>query len=172
MDQEKENHLYQLAIEQLRLSGIKFTVEDLCKVAKVSKKTFYVLYPTKGDFAKASYRYAFHQYEFVAEAYKKNPNKGTLYNLLTWVMDISMIVSEKTFNLYSMNVLLQEEANKKKEEIKQDFLSLLKETFQEEITSHPAFFYSLEKTLASLSHEKEREPLLKDLTEILMPWMR
>ena len=161
-----------LAIERLRESGVKFTVDSLCKEAKCSKKTFYVLYPSKGDFAKHVYHYAYAQYEAAASSFHEHPSRETLEHLLSWAMDVMMITSQTTFNLYSMSALLQKAALQERAKIKTDFVTTLSNTFPPSVTDHRSFFYALEKTLVALSHEKNREAILHDLSEVLAKWMR
>ena len=171
MEREKENGLYALAIERLRETGVKFTVDSLCKEARLSKKTFYLWYPSKGDFAKRVYSYAKEETQHAEFSFRQSPTASSLCHYLTWVMNVAMITSKETFNLYSLHLLLQQEALALREETRQAFQKTLLDIFPSSVTSHPSFLIGLEKILCGLSHENNHEMVLSDLSEVLISWI-
>ena len=170
MEPRNEDSLYRLAIEQIRKSGVKFTVEDLCREAKISKKTFYFLYPSKGSFAKNAYAYAFSHFDEAEKEYMENPKPGEeAYELFSSYSDLLMVTSDRTFNLYSLEQLLREKAleemEKRRKALKKDLLS----SFSSDYQKHPSIFLSIESTLAALGKENRRKALLQDYMEVMKP---
>lgn len=165
---ENEERLYRLAIEQLGKSGVKFTVEDLCREAKISKKTFYLLYPSKGSFAQKAYAYAFRCFDEAEREYRRNPYPGKeALLLLSSYSDLRMITSESTFNLYSLQQLLRQKTSAEMEQRRQALEKDLLASFASPYRNHPSLFLSIDSTLTVLGKEKNRDELLEDYLEVL-----
>jgi AcrR family transcriptional regulator len=148
----------------IKESGIKFTVDDLCRSAGISKKTFYVLFPSKGDFAKKIYEVAFDGFD---EALKSPMGEAYWARLFSSYMDLLMLTDERTFNLYSLSSKVRGHAEKEMGKRKALFSDALAGGPFPKADGHPSFAFMVESVLHEASRMERREAIIRDFASYL-----
>lgn len=166
MEQLIETALYKEALILIREKGVKFTIDDLCGAIRISKKTFYAWFPSKGDFAQFVYTKAFKAFDDALSQIKtKDKLNATLFEAFC---NLETITDEKTFNLYSINAILEEKASIEftiREKMFSQYLTgtrIGKSYFQ-----NKAFLISVESTLASIGKTTNSVRIINDYVELL-----
>jgi hypothetical protein len=169
MDAQKETKLYQNALNLIRNSGIKFTVEELCKKTIMSKKTFYIAFPSKGDFAVWVYKRAFFIYDEIVSQYNNKTfhSFDDLYVLFSSFCDILTITNEKTFNLYSMSVNIKEFALQEFNKREASFRIAILNSPLEKHSKNKSLLPIIENDLIFIGSKNNYSSLLKDYISLL-----
>lgn len=169
MKENLDDKMYLSALALLRKNGVKFTVEDLCKDVKMSKKTFYRLFPSKGDFACLVYKKAFAAFDSANEACsgKELLSSKESLALFSSFCNILAITDEKTFNLYSMSQTVEKSALSNLAQRKEAFKAKLALTSLRSVIERPSFFLSLQSTLSAIGKRADYDLLLKDYLDLL-----
>lgn len=166
MSENKEEILYRGALRRIKESGVRFTVDDLCKDLKMSKKTFYVFFPTKGDFGMWIYKRAF---ELFTESYNQHPSfpSTEAKKLIRRYVDLLLITDPKVLNRYSLveRVKTFEETNMK--EKRKDFKDYILSTSLKKFSSHSSFYPSLESALRNIALTDGKDALFNDYYQLL-----
>ncbi|MFA6755476.1 MAG: TetR/AcrR family transcriptional regulator [Bacilli bacterium] len=152
----KEKEMYEEALNQVINHGIKFTVDDLCKKIKISKKTFYKMFPSKGDFAKWIYENAFKDFDKNLKNCNKSSkqNKLEIENLFTSYCVLLSITKEHTFNLYSLNEQIKDFALKNKAIKQKEFFNFLKTSKINKYMENEMFLYTIKASLNEITLTK------------------
>jgi len=160
-----EDNLYKSAILLIRSRGIKFTVEELCKMVKISKKTFYITFPSKGDFALLVYKKAFNAFD---KSLINGKGENLDMDIFCSFSDLLTITNEKTFNLYSMTKTIKDyalEEFKKREIIFNEYLNQTK--VGKKYLNNDAFIISIKATLFSIGPKQDQLNLIQQYISFL-----
>lgn len=169
MIENKEREMYLTAIELIRNSGIKFTIEELCQKTRMSKKTFYTMFPSKGDFAIWTYRRIFSYYDDAVEnlPIKAKFTSKEMFNLFNTFCNIMLASNEKTFNLYPMSDTIKEFAFKETQLRTKSFDRVLSNYVYKSKKNNSIVLYSIKSVLASISLDENYSKLLKEFLNLL-----
>ncbi len=119
------------SILMIRDSGLKFSVEDLTKRLKISKKTIYKLFPSKEILAMEIYEY---YYENLNKKFNEFTyiDKEILMELNKMYFSSSKMIDDSIFNKFNLNETIREYAMNKHNEIWESIKKLLIKINKEE----------------------------------------
>lgn len=108
--------IIECAIELIRKNGLKFSIDELAKTLKISKKTIYKCYQNKEQFSLSIYKYYFSQInKNVEDIIVKSSND--ILELLNIYQDVLIMTKEDIFNKFNINETIRNEVKIKDEEL-------------------------------------------------------
>lgn len=142
------------SISKLQREGLRFSIDEVAKSLKISKKTIYKFFSKKEELAVAIYKTfyedAINQIELIKNSHSQT---GTAAQMLTVYFQSHCMVREDIFNKYSLNdnirILAQESHNKIRACIEKELPQADKEMAMIIIDG------SLQRLCETKEHEKE-----------------
>ncbi len=97
------NKIIDYTIQSIKKDGLKFSVDDIAKGLKISKKTIYKIFPDNEDLAMAVYNKYYNEALNRAENIVSNGGSRNKKDLLNLYYDTFSIQNENIFNKYKLN---------------------------------------------------------------------
>lgn len=100
--------IIECAIDLIRKNGLRFSLDELVKTLKISKKTIYKIYQNKEIFSLNIYKYYFYQANKKVDEIILKSNEDVL-DLLNIYQDVLVMTAEEIFNKFQINEIIRKE---------------------------------------------------------------
>ena len=121
-----KERILNVAIENLRRGGLKFSVDTLASQLKISKKTIYKYFPDKETLALAMYEKFYDYAKQKIRTSVDNTSKKQLKESLRVYFDAKMMTRKAVFNKYKLNASVYDYTSALNDELWNDLILSLK----------------------------------------------